>query len=72
MLNGLTILAAMGSLFLFLCALSEAIDYEESKANERREEIRKSVYAIKRREWQKRQNRRILWQEVSGDDYYLD
>lgn len=72
MFEGLCLIATMGSAFLFLCALSEAIDLEEQKAQERREAMRQSVYATKRREWQKRQNRRTLWAEVTGDEYYLN
>ena len=72
MFEGLCVFATMGSAFLFLCAISEAIELKERKSQERREAMRKSVYATKRREWQKRQNRRVLWAEVSGDDYYLN
>lgn len=72
MLNGLTLIATLGSLFLFLCALSEAIDLEEQKSQEKREEIRKAVYAAKRQQWIKKQNRRELWQEVAGYENYLD
>ena len=72
MLNGLTLIATLGSLFLFLCALSEAIDLEEQKSQEKREEIRKAVYAAKRQQWIKNQNRRELWQEVAGYENYLD
>ncbi|MBP5362126.1 MAG: hypothetical protein J6Y71_03740 [Ruminococcus sp.] len=72
MLNGLTLIATLGSLFLFLCALSEAIDLEEQKSQEKREEIRKAVYAAKRQQWIKKKNRRELWQEVAGYENYLD
>ena len=72
MLNGLTLIATLGSLFLFLCALSEAIDLEEQKSQEKREEIRKAVYVAKRQQWIKKKNRRELWQEVAGYENYLD
>ena len=60
------------SVYLFLVSLSEAIDLEERKSQERREEMRKAAYAVKRSEWQKRQNRRALWAEVVGNDNYLN
>ena len=46
------------SVYLILVSLSEAIEINEQKSQERREEMRKAVYAVKRREWLKRQNRR--------------
>lgn len=72
MLDGLTLIATLGSAFLFMCAWSEAIELEEKKTEERREAMRKSVYATKRREWAIKQNRRRLWAEVSGDEDYLN
>lgn len=72
MFETLATIGTLGSIYLFACALSEAIDLEEQKSQARREEMRKAIYAVKRREWQKSQNRRILWTEVVGDDYYLN
>ena len=69
MFEGLCVVATLGSAFLFLCALSDAIDLEEEKAQERRESMRQAAYASKNREWQKKQNRRRLWAEVTDDNY---
>ena len=72
MFEGLCVVATLGSAFLFMCGLSEAIELNEQKDRERKEAIRQSVYASKHREWQKKQNRRILWAEVTGNDDYLN
>lgn len=72
MFEGLCFVATLGSAFLFMIALSEAIELDEQKTQARREEMRKAAYAVKRSEWLKRQNRRTLWAEVSGDVYNLD
>lgn len=72
MFETLATIGALGCVYLFMVSLSEAIEINEHKSQERREEMRKAVYAVKRREWLKRQNRRQLWAEVSGDDYYLN
>ena len=72
MFETLATIGLMGSVYLFMVSLSEAIDLEERKSQERREEMRKAAYAVKRSEWQKRQNRRILWAEVVSNDNYLN
>jgi hypothetical protein len=72
MFEDLCVIATLASCYLFMCALSEAIDLNEQKSNERRESMRQAAYSVKHREWIKRKNRRELWAEVSGDDYYID
>ena len=72
MLNGLTFIASLGSVWLFMAGLSEAIELNEQKDKTRREEMRKAVYAVKRREWLIKQNRRKLWAEVTGYEDYLN
>lgn len=65
MLNGLTLIAALGSFGLFMCALNDSVELAERKSEERREATRQKVYAKKRVEWQKNQNRRELWEEYA-------
>ena len=72
MFETLATIGLMGSVYLFMVSLSEAIDLEERKSQERCEEMRKAAYAVKRSEWQKRQNRRILWAEVVSNYNYLN
>lgn len=68
MFEGLCVVATLGSCFLFLCAISEAIDLSERKSQERRETMRKAAYAVKHGEWQKKQNRRELWNKYTGGE----
>lgn len=65
MLNGLTLIATLGSLFLFLCALSDAIELENQKTEARREFFRQAAFADKQRERTKKENRENLWRNFS-------
>lgn len=70
MFEGLCVIATLAGLYLFMCALSEAIELEEQKSNERRENMRQAVYSVKRREWIKCKNRRELWGEVTNENNF--
>ncbi|MBP5432124.1 hypothetical protein [Ruminococcus sp.] len=52
------------SVYLFLVSLSEAIDLEERKSEERREAFRQAAYARTRRAATIKQNREQLWREI--------
>jgi len=65
MLNGLTLIATLGSLFLFLCALSDAIELENQKTEARREIFRQAAFADKQKERTKKENRENLWRNFS-------
>lgn len=65
MLNGLTLIATLGSLFLFLCALSDAIEFENQKTEARRELFRKAAFAEKQKERTKKENRENLWRNFT-------
>lgn len=72
MLDGLTFVAALGGVWLFLTAINDSIELEKIKTEERRDKIRKRVYAEKRKEQAIKVNRRNLWAEVTGYEDYLD
>ena len=70
MFEGLCTIATLAGAYLFLCALSEAIELDEKKNQERREGMRQAAYSAKRREWLKSKNRRELWAEVVNENNF--
>ena len=70
--EGLCFLALLLCAWLFLTAIDDAIELDKQKTEERRESLRQKAYAAKRQQWIKNQNRRELWQEVTGYENYLD
>ena len=72
MLNGLTLVATLGSFWLFLCAINDTVELQEQKSEQRREEYRKKIYAAKRQQWQINENRRALWAEVTNNDNHFN